>query len=243
MQSVAEPATTATRRPTAAEFYAANRGGGLYSEAISQRIGAVVAVIADRLGIAPTILTLINLVLGLAASALVVVFAPRMAAGEVPAWLIGLIAFVAWQLAYAIDCADGQLARVTKQSSDAGARVDVLADVAVQIALVVALASTAMAYQPDTPVWLVTLFAGTWMVNLVTSVMHSSGKGQSMVTSSSLPVRIVKLVRDYGAVVAGCGLVLAFLPQLMVWLVGAVTVVNGLFLLASVAFAARSALR
>ncbi|MFD0822652.1 hypothetical protein ACFQ0D_31015, partial [Micromonospora zhanjiangensis] len=55
-------------RPTAADFYRVNRGGGLFSEAISQRIGAALAVGADRAGLPPTALTLRTLVLGLAAS-------------------------------------------------------------------------------------------------------------------------------------------------------------------------------
>src|SRR5690606_10341450 len=102
----------------------------------------------------------------------VVVLAEPVAAGDVPAWAVGLVALVGWQVAYALDCADGQLARVTGRGSPAGARVDVLCDVAAQIALVTALGTTAVAQRPATPVWLVALFAGTWMVNLVTSVMQ-----------------------------------------------------------------------
>ncbi|MGH3742220.1 MAG: CDP-alcohol phosphatidyltransferase family protein, partial [Micromonosporaceae bacterium] len=224
-------------------FYAVNRGGGLYSEAISQRLGALCAVFAERVGLAPTMLTLINLALGVCASAAVVVLAPQAAAGKLPPWALGLAALIAWQLAYAIDCADGQLARVTKQTSSAGARADVLADVAVQIALVTALAAAAAAYRPDTPAWLLALFAGAWMVNLVTSVMQSGPAAASMVSGSSLPVRLVKLVRDYGAVIAGCGLVLAFAPAATVWVIAAFSGVNGLFLIASALHSARNALR
>lgn len=241
MQS-AETATGSAPRHTAAEFYAVNRGGGLYSEAVSQRIGAVVAVVADRLGIAPTVLTLVNLVLGVAASVAVAGFAPVVVTGDLPAWVLGVSALVAWQVAYAIDCADGQLARVTHQSSPAGARVDVLADVLVQISLVTAVASAATAYRPETPAWLVAVFAGTWMVNLVTSVMQTGGQAASMVTATSLPVRVLKLIRDYGAVVLACGLVLAFAPDATVWVMVAFSLINGLFLVASVVHSARNAL-
>jgi hypothetical protein len=96
-----------------------------------------------------------------------------------------------------------------------------------------------VAQRPATPAWLVAAFAGTWMVNLVTSVLQSGPQAASMVPSRSLPVRVVKLVRDYGAVVALAGLVLAVAPQWTIWLIVAFTVVNGGFLLASIAFAAR----
>jgi phosphatidylglycerophosphate synthase len=233
-------ATSATDapRPAAAEFYATNRGGGLFSEALSQRLGARIALAASRLDATPTALTLINLVLGLAVSAAVVALAPAVAHGDAPAWAVGVAALVGWQLAYAFDCADGQLARVTGRTSAAGARLDVLCDVAAQIALVTALAATAVAQRPSTPAWLVAAFAGTWMVNLVTSVLQSGPQAASMMPSRSLPVRIVKLVRDYGAVVAMAGLVLAVAPEWTIWLIVAFTVVNGGFLLASIAFAA-----
>jgi phosphatidylglycerophosphate synthase len=237
MQS-ATSATDATR-PTASDFYATNRGGGLFSEAVSQHVGARIALAGSRLGLSPTALTLINFVLGLATSVAVVALAPAVARGDAPAWAVGLVALVGWQLAYAFDCADGQLARVTGRTSVAGARLDVLCDVAAQIALVTALAATAVAQRPSTPAWLVAAFAGTWMVNLVTSVLQSGPGAASMVPSRSLPVRVVKLVRDYGAVVALAGLVLTLAPQWTVWLIVAFTVVNGGFLLASIAFAAR----
>ncbi|BCJ59542.1 CDP-alcohol phosphatidyltransferase [Micromonospora endophytica] len=237
VSTLAEPT-----RPTVADFHRVNRGGGLFSESVSQWIGAVFALVAQRLGLRPTALTITNLILGLATSATVVALAGPVAAGDTPAWVVGLAALFGWQIAYALDCADGQLARVTGQGSAAGARVDVLCDVAAQIALVAALSAVAVAQRPETPVWLVATFAGTWMVNLVTSVMQSGPNAASMVTSTSLPVRLVKLVRDYGAVIFVAALVLAFAPALVFWVIVAFTVVNGGFLLASIAFSARASL-
>ncbi len=228
---------------SAAEFYAVNRGGGLFSEAVSQRLGARIAVFADRHKLAPTVLTVANLGLGCLVSFAVIAAAGPVAEGRVWAWPVGLLALVGWQIAYALDCADGQLARVTGQTSPAGARIDVLCDVAAQIALVAALAATAEAQVPETPAWLLAAFAGTWMVNLVTSVMQSGPQAASMVTSTSLPVRVVKLVRDYGAVILLAGLVLTLAPQWTIWLVGLFTLVNAAFLAASIAFSGREALR
>jgi phosphatidylglycerophosphate synthase len=229
--------------PTAADFYQVNRGGGLFSELVGQRVGARIAVFANKHGIAPTVLTVGNLGLGCLVSVAVVALAEPVADGRVWAWPVGLLALVGWHLAYALDCSDGQLARVTGQTSPAGARIDVLCDVASQIALVAALASVAEAQVPDTPAWLLAAFAGTWMVNLVTSVMQSGPQAASMVTSTSMPVRLVKLVRDYGFVIFLAGAVLTVAPQWTIWLVGLFTLVNGAFLAASIAFSGREALR
>lgn len=238
VNTLAEPS-----RPTPADFYRTNRGGGLFSEAISQRIGAAFASGAHRFGLRPTTLSITNLALGLITSVIVATLAEPVAAGRVPAGLVGLVALVGWQVAYALDCADGQLARVTGQGSPAGARVDVLSDVAAQIALVAALSATAVAQSPSIPAWLIAAFAGTWMVNLVTSVMQAGPNATSMVTSTSPLVRLVKLIRDYGAVIFVAALVLLFAPGLTSWVIVAFTAINGGFLLASIAFAARASLR
>jgi phosphatidylglycerophosphate synthase len=229
--------------PTAADYYAVNRGGGLFSEAVSQRFGARIAVVAHKRKLAPTVLTVANLGLGCLVSFAVIAAAGPVAEGRMWAWPIGLLALIGWQVAYALDCADGQLARVTGQTSPAGARIDVLCDVAAQIALVAALAATAEAQVPETPAWLLAAFAGTWMVNLVTSVMQSGPQATSMVTSTSLPVRLVKLVRDYGAVIFLAGVVLTVAPEWTIWVVGLFTLVNAAFLAASIAFSGREALR
>src|SRR5690349_18844572 len=123
--------------PSFHDFYRVNRGGGLYSEALSQRLGALVAMGAARVGIRPTTLTLTNLVIGLAVATAVITRASHWST-----W-VGVLALVGWQVAYVLDCSDGQLARVTGQGSAAGARIDILCDVASQIALVAALSTVA----------------------------------------------------------------------------------------------------
>ncbi|WIM96465.1 CDP-alcohol phosphatidyltransferase family protein [Actinoplanes oblitus] len=242
MRTPSRPAEPGTA-PTAADYYAVNRGGGLFSEALSQRIGARLAVFAYRNKLSPTVMTIGNLGIGCLTSFVVIATAGPVADGRVWSWLIGLIALVGWQLAYAFDCSDGQLARVTGQTSTAGGRLDVLCDVAVQSALVAAVSSVAMAQEPDTPAWLLAAFAATWMVNLVTSVMQTGSQAASMVTSRSLPIRTVKLVRDYGAVITLAGVLLTATPQWTVWFVALFTLINAGFLAASIAFTGRSALR
>jgi len=227
-------ATGTATAPTVADFLARHRGGGLYSELISQRIGARLALGAHRAGLSPTVVTVAGLAVGVGGSVALAALAPRAAAGAVPAWLLGLAVTLAWQLAYALDCADGQLARVTGRTSAAGARLDILCDVAVQISVVTALGVTAVAHDPGTPPWLVGLFAGTWMVNLVTSVLAGGPAAASLLTSASTPVRLAKLVRDYGAVILVCGLVVTVAPAGTRWLMLALCVLNGGFLAASI---------
>lgn len=236
-------AVSVAARPTAAQFRSRNGGGGLFTESVNQWAGSYLALAGARLGLAPSVLTAANLVLGVAASITVAALAGRMAAGALPAAAVCLPALLVWHLAYSLDCADGQLARVTGVASPAGARMDVLSDVAAQIVLVSAVASVGHAYRPDTPAWLLASFAGTWLVNLVTSILAKGDSAQSLVTSGSPVVRAVKLVRDYGAVVTVVGLVLAFVPAWTIWLMAAFTVVNGLFLLASIVAAGRASLR
>jgi phosphatidylglycerophosphate synthase len=228
---------TAVEERTAADFLARNRGGGLFTVGVSQRMGSWFAVAAYRRGLAPTALTLGSLALGLLAGGLVIVAYGRAQLA------VGLSALLLWQVAYALDCADGQLARVTGQASQAGKRLDILCDVALQIALTAAVATVADHRPGDLPVWLVAAFTGTWLVNLVTSILQQGEAAASLLGSGSLAVRVVKLVRDYGAVVLVIGLVLAFVPQFVVWLVGLFTVVNGLFLLVSIGSTARTSLR
>jgi phosphatidylglycerophosphate synthase len=227
------PATTT--RIAAGTFLAQNRGGGLYSEQVSQRAGAYLALAAYRLRLSPSALTMAGLAIGVGASVALVVAAPSTTAGAVPALVAGVAVGLAWQLAYALDCADGQLARVTGTASANGARLDILCDVAVQISVVAAICSVAAAHAPRTPAWQYAIFAGTWMVNLVTSVLAGGPASASLLRSRSPLVRVAKLVRDYGAVVAICALIVTFAPGWTTWLLIVMSVVNGSFLLVSIA--------
>jgi phosphatidylglycerophosphate synthase len=205
-------------RPGYRLLLGANRGGGLYSEAVSQRLGAVCALVGHRLGLSPSALSVGNVLCGVTASVLVLV----------TGW--GAFGLVGWQLAYAFDCADGQLARVSGRASPAGARLDVLCDLAVQVCLVAAVASF---LSSGTPLFVPALFAGTWLVNLFTSVLQSLSAGASLLPGRSLPVRVVKLARDYGFVVLLVGVVITIRPQWTLAMIVALTALNATFLLAS----------
>ena len=227
--------------PVAATFRAHHRGGGLYSEFVSQRAGSLLALAAYRLRLSPSAVTLAGLTVGVGSSVGLVWWATSSVRPG-SALVAGLAAGLGWQIAYALDCADGQLARVTGRTSNAGARLDILSDVAVQISVVAALCAVTASWTPATPAWLYALFAGAWMVNLITSVLAHGSVAASLVPSRSPLVRVAKLIRDYGAVIGGCALVVAVRPGSTVWLLAVMALVNGLFLVAGIAQAARAAL-
>src|SRR5690349_18880287 len=95
------PSVPSGSTPTAADYYASNRGGGLFSEAVSQRIGAQIAVVAHKHGLAPSVLTVANLGIGCIVSAVVIATAGQIADGAIWGWAIGLLALLGWQAAYA----------------------------------------------------------------------------------------------------------------------------------------------
>lgn len=232
-----------TVRATAADYRAVARSAGVFTELVDYPVAARLCVLARRRGIRPTVLTLGNLVLGLAASAGVVVMAGTVASEAIVAAVTGVVAWLVWQLAYVCDCSDGQLARVTSTSTAAGGRLDVLCDVAVQVGLVAAVAAVSLAARPGVPSWLVAVFAGSWMVNLVTSVMAKDGTNVSLVSSGSPAVRLVKLVRDYPFMVTVIAATIAIHPASMVWVMVFFSLINVLFLIASVSQSARASLR
>ncbi len=209
-----------------------HRGGGLYSSAVSQRIGSVLAATAGNSGVHPTLLTMGSLTFGVLSSVL------AGYAGVHSSWPLGLVALLGWQLAYALDCADGQLARATRQTSPYGARVDVLVDFAVQVSVVSAVVTIVDHWQHPHPAVLAA-FAAVWMVNLFTSVLAGGEGSTSLLGSQSPAVQAVKLLRDYGAVIGALGILVMVAPRLVVAFLALFLVLNGLFLLASIARAAQ----
>lgn len=221
---------------SARQMRATHRGGGLYSAAVSQRVGSVLAATAGNAGLHPTLLTLGSLTAGVLSSVLAAY------AGVHSAWPLGLLALLGWQLAYCLDCADGQLARTTKQTSPYGARVDVLVDFAVQVSVVAAVVTVVAHWQHPHPA-LLGAFATLWLVNLFTSVLGGTAGATSLLESRSAAVSVLKLVRDYGFVIGVLGLLVTVAPRLVVVFFAGFLLLNGLFLLASVARAAQLSMR
>lgn len=201
------PATQVSRpRPRARDFHAQMRGGGLLTVALSQRGGAYLCVPAHRWGLAPSVLTLGNLVCGIGGSVLMVCGGSRLS--------VHLVAVVLWQLAYCLDCADGQLARYTGRTSEAGARLDVICDLAVHAGVVIAIVVSTASYLPTVPHWLTSAFACVVMMNLCVSVMVTSGPaaGSLFGDNNRLLVRAGSLLFDYPVFLTAYACVLILVP-------------------------------
>lgn len=107
-------------------------GGSPLTQSLSQRIGAVCAWTAYRTGLSPSAVTLAGATLFALTAAAFAALQPHPAAT--------LLIVAGWQLAYGLDCADGQLARATGQASDYGAWLDVACDYLRNAAIALAVA-------------------------------------------------------------------------------------------------------
>ncbi len=105
---------------------------------VGYRVGALLALLAHRLGIRPAVLTVLSVTTTALVTATVFFFEPTVAAA-IPLAL-GLL------LGYAFDCADGPLARVTGCASLGGALLDKTADLASSITITLCLCMAVAAH-------------------------------------------------------------------------------------------------
>lgn len=116
------------RRPTVSENIRAlasaqksNAGAPLYSRVINRPAGRVLAAVAHRIGLTPDQVTAISAVCTYLGIILIAVWRPSVLATVVTSLLL--------MLGYALDSADGQLARLRHGGSRAGEWLDHVADV------------------------------------------------------------------------------------------------------------------
>lgn len=102
-------------------------GGHPLTAVFSQRLGAVLAWTAAHAGLRPNAVTLLALLSSLAGAAAYASLPPGFDAAA--------LCIVLTQLGYALDCADGQLARATGTTSRLGGWLDVYCDYLVVVAL------------------------------------------------------------------------------------------------------------
>ncbi|WP_019135056.1 CDP-alcohol phosphatidyltransferase family protein [Cellulomonas massiliensis] len=98
----------------------AARGAPAYSRFVNRRLGRLLAAWAFRRGLSPNAVTGLSALAtfgGIAATALLA-----------PAWWVGVLVAVLLVLGYALDSADGQVARLTGRGSPAGEWLDHVVD-------------------------------------------------------------------------------------------------------------------
>lgn len=236
--------TTSPPKIPASVFLGRLRSGGLFTRVINQRIAAYFAVFGHRMGWHPTVLTMLGFVLSLAGSGLVIAAAPTLPESG-PGWriLVAVLALLAWQAAYSLDCADGQLARVTDTASPEGAKIDILCDIFTQVFFVAAVAAVAVAYHPGLwPVFAVG-FGAVWMTSATIAVLDKGGEDVSLIANESLPILLAKAIRDYGTVITAVVVLLAAWPSGMLYFVLFFAALNGLYLLVLIARTASRSLK
>lgn len=115
-------------RPTVAASYRelaragkSNAGAPLYSRIINRPAGRVLAAVAHRLGLTPDQVTVLSAICTYAGIVLIALWRPSVVATVVTSLLL--------MLGYALDSADGQLARLRHGGSQAGEWLDHVADV------------------------------------------------------------------------------------------------------------------
>jgi phosphatidylglycerophosphate synthase len=193
-------------------------------------LGSWAAAIAIRLGIHPSVVTLTGLVPAVTASVVVILTASH-AEGV---WLPGLLALVGWQLAYVLDCADGQVARATGKCSDSGARLDLLVDFTRESSIICALVAV-IARWSDPPVVLLAVFSTLWLANLLVAVLARTNDTERQVAGRRGTNAVVGPVRDSGFLLPLVGGWLLISPRNVIIPVAAVTVMNAAFLLTGTA--------
>lgn len=203
----------------------------MFTTFVSNRLSSPVAAVGISLGVHPSVTSLGNLVVATIASVFVMIRADHAESW----WAPGMTAFVLWQLAYVLDCVDGQVARVTGKQSDYGARVDVLVDFSVQISIVCAITAVIVRFS-DVSAVLVALFATSWFASMITFLLgRADGNvGHSFSRSHSRPIKVIKLVRDYGFILFVMSGWLAVAPESIVIPAAAFTILNVVFLVASI---------
>ncbi len=208
---------------------ARNKNGGFYTYHVSCRMGSVLAV-AIGPQVHPSTVTIAGLVVGMSASTLAIA-----AMAVRPAWVVGMIVLVGWQLAFGLDCADGQIARGTGKATRSGRRVDALSDFAGRGSVIVAV-TTVVADRSHVPAALLAVFAISWMVNLVVFLLwEEDGARHSLLPSNNPIITGLKLLRDDGFVLLVLGLGLAFWRRSLYWGLLGLTIMNTTFLAASIA--------
>ena len=122
------PSTTPAARPRISESVRAlsaaqksNAGAPLYSRVINRPVGRVLAAVAHRVGLTPDQVTLLSACCTYLGIVLIALWRPSAAAAVATSLLL--------MLGYALDSADGQLARLRHGGSRAGEWLDHVADV------------------------------------------------------------------------------------------------------------------
>ncbi|MFB8370215.1 CDP-alcohol phosphatidyltransferase family protein [Pseudarthrobacter sp. NPDC055928] len=124
----------------------AARGAPAYSRFVNRRLGRYLAAAAFGLGLTPNAVTAISAVFTFSGIGLLVAFPPS--------WGLGIAVSLCLVVGYALDSADGQLARLTGKGSPAGEWLDHMVDSVKTSVLPLALLVALYRFEAVDQIWL-----------------------------------------------------------------------------------------
>lgn len=203
---------------------------------VNHPAGAVIALALLRTAVTPNMVTAAGLVASVLGAVIVVAL-------PAPAPIPGIVAvLLVWQLAFSLDCADGQLARARGVASPFGAWFDQLVDVmshgAVYAALSVYLVR-ALGPDPGIAVALASLSVSLSLLQVFTTWQRASllGSGPATGSGSTRAGRMIYAFRhllDYGAFLFAVSVLLLWPPGLVGYL-AFMAAVHALYVMAQLA--------
>lgn len=169
-----------------------------FSGYVTRSAGAAVAVYLERTRVTPNLVSIAGLVVHAIAALLLVVAESPISVG---AWLAVLLL---WQLAFSLDAADGQLARLRGLSSAFGAWLDTFIDVATHVMVYGALTNflvRALDLDGTTAATVASVVLGAHLLQLFTGWRHEIVRSDPAVPAPppwlALGMRARHLI-DYG---------------------------------------------
>ncbi|MFJ6076890.1 CDP-alcohol phosphatidyltransferase family protein [Pseudarthrobacter sp. NPDC092419] len=142
----ARPGYVATVRRLAAAQKAAARSAPAYSRFINRRLGRLFAAAAFIAGLTPNAVTAVSALFTFAGILALTMFPPS--------WLLGIVVSGCLVVGYALDSADGQVARLRGTGSPAGEWLDHMVDAVKTSMLPLALAVALYRFDAVQPGWL-----------------------------------------------------------------------------------------
>lgn len=172
------------------------KGVSLYSRYVNRPLGRILAAAAYRIGLTPNQVTLISAVLSFAGIAAVAVLPPS--------WALGAGVYLALVLGFALDSADGQLARLKGGGSPAGEWLDHVIDCVKHASVHTAVLISFFRYFGLHPAWLLVPLAfqlaavTTFFGGILTEKLKAKEPAGSAGPQPSVIRAVVLLPADYG---------------------------------------------
>lgn len=182
---------------------AAAPGAPAYSILVNRRLGRLFAALAYRAGLSPNNVTLISATFTFAAIATIALVRPN--------FIVGVLVWLLLALGYALDSADGQVARLTGGGSPAGEWLDHVIDALKAVSLHSAVLICIYRFFPVDRVWLLVPIAFSivasglffaMILNDQLRAVHAVRNGTVQVprTGSTLRRSVLSVPTDYGII-------------------------------------------